>query len=165
MNKALLILTILSLLGAGCANKDFVLGDEEIKSALAKTANEEEWQPDIVSRPPGEENSYGNSFFIYGPYQEKIGELDTERDVLEVIKFETPSHAERAYKEDDCLKGRGKPFTIAGITACCLNDAAKKISKAIMMKENYIFRSYNYFYADCKAVLYLKSFWKNYLQK
>lgn len=54
------------------------------------------------------------------------------------------------------------PFEIVGITACCLNDKEKEMSRAIMQKENYIFKAADYFHANCGAAEYLKAFWKNY---
>ncbi len=161
-----IIFVLAVLFGAGCKNNgDLVLEEGKIRDALMAVSNELGWADGIMNLPPGADNSYGESLAAYGPYQEKVGELDTRRNSVEAIKFETPAYAARVYDEDDCLKGRGVPFEVAGVTACCLNDKEKETSRAIMQKENYIFRGLDYFHADCRAAEYLKSFWKEYLKK
>lgn len=162
MKRVPVVIVILFIfLGAGCG-KEFVLEDARIKNALAAAAQALGWPAEIASLLPGEENNFGETATVYGPYQEKIGELDMRRNSLEAIKFQMPAYAAYIYAQDECFKGRGVPFEVLGMTGCCLNDGEKKESRAIMIKDVYIFKSRDYFYATCRAAEYLKIFWKNY---
>jgi len=159
MKKIFLILTALSLFGIGCQKSSDEITAEKIQQALAQTAKNYGWAESIISKEPGEENFYSNSYLLYGPSKESG--LENVIDKIEVLQFVSSAAAEKVYKDDACFKGAGKPFTIAGISGCCLNNVKEQASKAIMTKDEYIFRADNHFLAGCKATEYLKNFWKN----
>ncbi|MFC1612364.1 hypothetical protein ACFL29_00950 [Patescibacteria group bacterium] len=160
MYKLLLIFIIFILLGSGCsATKDVDLNLVNIRDALWQTGNELEWTSGVMEQDPRKENHYGNSHMVYSEYQEKG--LTTERNSVEVIEFETVLHADRAYGEEECFKGKGELITISGIDGCCLTDMKEKTSEVVMLKDKYIFRAFDYFYPGCRAEDYLRRFWDN----
>lgn len=158
MRKIILLLTVLSLFGIGCKTDGDTITAEKIQQALEKTAEDYGWAGGIISREPSEENFYSDSYILYGPAKESG--LENVIDSVEVMQFKFAAEAQKNYKNDSCMKGNGAPFTIAGITGCCLNDVKNGTSEAVMAKDEFIFKAVTYFRAECGAVDYLKKFWK-----
>ncbi len=163
--KVIIIFFVLAvLLGAGCAKGGLApLTSDKVRSTLYFAANELGWTGDVIQKPPSQENYYGKSYILNGPFRQ--GESADEAvkiDNIEVIEFENPIYAKKSYNEEECFKGKGVPIKIYGIDACCLRDLAKGWSSVVMARDNFILRAKNYFHADCGAAEYLKAFWKSY---
>ncbi|MFH1193914.1 MAG: hypothetical protein V1661_02885 [bacterium] len=165
MKRAIIILAALILLaGAGCAKQNLGLNFDKMQQALTETGNALGWTGGVIDRPPGEDNFFGQSFIFYGPVKEESVETVVS-DNIEIMELSTEEYATGVYKKDECFKGAGKPIDVYGISGCCLNDAKKGTSRAIMSTGRYVFRASDYFYANCKAGEYLKKFWGEYLKK
>jgi hypothetical protein len=164
-NKILILFAVVFILaGAGCAKQNPDLNFDKMQQALAETGNQLGWTGGVIDRPPGEDNYFGKSFIFYGPVKEESVETVVS-DNIEIMEFETEEYAAGVYKKDECFKGRGAPIDAYGIAGCCLNDAKKGTSRAIMATGKYVFRAADYFYANCRAGDYLKKFWGEYLKK
>jgi len=159
VKKLFLLFSLLSLLGLGCKSSNDTITTEKIQQALVKTARDLGWSEDVINKEPSEENFYGDSYLLYGPVKESG--LENLVDSMEVMQFFSSDKAQNIYKADDCLKGSGKPITISGTSGCCLNDIKKGTSQAIIVKNEFVFKSVTYFRAECGAAEYLKSLWKN----
>lgn len=164
MKKILIILLAFFFFGAGCAKKEFApLSSDKMRQTLYVVANDLGWTGDVIEKPASDENYFGKSYILNGPFkQEGAADETVLIDNIEIIEFENPAYAKKSYGEEGCFKGKGKPVKIYGLDGCCLNDAAKGASRAVMLSDNYILRAQNFFHADCQAAEYLKSFWKNY---
>jgi hypothetical protein len=163
-NILIFFLAGLLLLGAGCAKEDFSsLTSDKVRQALYGAANELSWTGDVIEKPASDENHYGKSYVLSGPFKQE-GQLDEAVviDNIEIIEFANPALAGQAYGEEECFKGKGEPIKIYGMDGCCLNDRQKGKSSAVMMRDNYIFRAQDFFHTNCGAAEFLKSFWKNY---
>jgi len=159
--------TLIILFGAGCAeNNPGPLDFEKMRQALYGAADNLGWDGEVIEKPASEENYYGKSYVLSGPFKQE-GAIDETVliDNIEMIEFENPAYAQKSYGEEECFKGQGQPVKIYGMDGCCLNDNKKGASRAVMARENYILRAFDYFHADCGAAEYLKSFWKSYLNK
>ncbi len=155
------------LLGAGCEKENFApLTSDSVRQTLYAAANTLGWTGDIIEKPASEENYFGKSYILNGPFkQEGAADEMVLIDNLEVVEFENPAYAQKSYGEEKCFKGSGVPVKIYGMDGCCLNDNKKGISSAVMIRDNYLLRAQDFFHANCGAAEYLKSFWKEYLQK
>jgi hypothetical protein len=160
MRNIVLLLAIISLVGGGCKiSGNGAVTTEKIRQALEKTAEDYGWAKDVIGKGAFGDSVYVNSHLLYGP--SKSSGLENLVDSIEVMKFASLENAEKNYKSDKCFKGNGIPFMIYGVGGCCLNDIKNKNSAAIIMKDEFIFKSSNYFFDECRAVKYLKKFWKN----
>lgn len=160
MKKIAVIFILFLFFGAGCAKESGPLAFDKLRRTLDALAEKFQWQS-AMERPPEENNYFGKSYIIYGPAKEDG--LESVVNNIEVIEFETAAYAANMYKEEECIKkGQGLPQNIYGMEACCLNDLKKGANTVVMARDNFIFRSHDYFHADCQATGYLKAFWKNY---
>lgn len=159
--KVIAVIFIAALFfGAGCAKEIGPLSSNKLRRALDAVAEKFQWQS-AMERLPEENNFFGKSYVIYGPAKEDG--LESVINNIEIIEFETAAYAAIVYKAEDCIKiGKGLPRSIYGMDACCLNDQKKGRSRVVMARDNYIFRSDDYFHADCGAEQYLKKFWSEY---
>ncbi len=160
----IIFFSLILLFGAGCGKNDFApLTADSVRQALYGTANVLGWTGDVIEKPPSEENYFGKSYILNGPFkQEGRADETVLIDNIEAIEFENPAYAQKSYGQEKCFKGAGEPVKIFGIDGCCLNDSQKGHSSAVMLRDNYIFRAQDFFHANCQAAEYLKAFWKNY---
>lgn len=156
--------TLMILLGAGCAKEELgPFTTDQLRQNLYRVANDLGWTGDVIEKPPSDDNYFGKSYILNGPFkQEGAADETVLIDNIEIIEFDNPAYAKKSYGEEECFKGKGDPITIAGMDGCCLNDNQNGTSRATMWRDNYIFRALDNFHANCQAAEYLKAFWKNY---
>ncbi|MFA5134089.1 MAG: hypothetical protein WC459_04790 [Patescibacteria group bacterium] len=165
MKKVLFIFFIAMLFGAGCKNGQATPVDfGKMQQALTGIGRDLGWEGEVIEKVPSEENFFGRAFIFYGPFRQEAGDVVLS-DSIEIIEYDNINYASNVYKQTECFKGRGEPYNVFGTDSCCLNDKVKGSSQAVMLKENYIIRSFDYFHADCGAGQYLKKFWGEYLKE
>lgn len=162
-----IIFVLIIFLGAGCAKDDLgPLMTDKLRQNLYRAANDLGWTGDVIERPASDENYFGKSYIVNGPFkQEGVADETVLIDNIEIIEFDNPAYAKKSYGEEECFKGAGVPIKIAGLDGCCLNDNPNETSRVTMWRDNYLFRAQDFFHANCAAAEYLKTFWGEYLKK
>lgn len=161
MKKLFLISLTVLLFGASCARVETAqfFDIDKIKQTLNIVAVKEEWLGEVIEHLPSEENNYGKSYIVYGPYKE--GAV-SDNSSFAAIEFQSSAYRDNYYNNDVCFKGSGVPQKIEGVDVCCLNDTVNATSKTIMKRENFVFIAKDIFHANCASSNIMKDFWTAY---